>query len=585
MIYLTQAETTAGDQTITTSQFSGTNLYEQGVDEADRLKFDGEYLYLSEESYFPVSDSSGQTATRIMLTEPAQANAQEIARIPNSDNMASKGLYFVEDGEDKRLLRLSATEYAYAYESFVEEDWNWHSGKSEVIVFDVNEPSSPASLWKIEFEGNLEGSRRIGNKLYLVSRFVPGIDGLNYNPQSDKEKRENELLIQTTPLSDLLPHYQLNNGAINLLVEAEDCLVAEDIESTHGYADIITLTSINLSDMKLESSICLNTNVHGIYSSPENIYLGASGDVSWFDWDSEEATTIHKFALTNNGVEYRASGQLEGSLGWADPSMRMSEYQDDLRVVTSEWKNGQPTHKLSILREMEGELSLRSQLPNDQAPEAIGKPGEDIFAVRFVEDKAYIVTYERMDPLYQLDLSNPDAPRILSELEMPGFSRYLHPISEGWLIGMGQHVVDNQFAGFKVELYDLRDPSDPQVKDTQIIGSNGSWSEVLWDMKAFSSVSFTPDSMQIAIPVHSYSESDGWVDTSLHLFVLDGLESGEIGMQSQGVMLNASSQDLEYELHWGRARSLLHQDAVYYLQGNQLKASLQDDFHNVIGPF
>ena len=64
--------------------------------------------------------------------------------------------------------------------------------------------------------------------------------------------------------------------------------------------------------------------------------------------------------------------------------------------------------------------------------------GERIRAVRFVGDTAYVVTFRQIDPLYTVDLSDPAAPKVLGQLELLGFSAYLHPLGNGLLLGVGQ---------------------------------------------------------------------------------------------------------------------------------------------------
>ncbi|WP_197472961.1 beta-propeller domain-containing protein, partial [Oleiphilus sp. HI0123] len=87
-------------------------------------------------------------------------------------------------------------------------------------------------------------------------------------------------------------------------------------------------------------------------------------------------------------------------------------------------------HRLHTINIDDTELNLNATIPNESAPEAIGKPGESIYSVRFDGDKAYIVTFRQIDPFYVLDLSNHDSPRVAGELELPGFSNYLHPFGD-----------------------------------------------------------------------------------------------------------------------------------------------------------
>ena len=123
--------------------------------------------------------------------------------------------------------------------------------------------------------------------------------------------------------------------------------------------------------------------------------------------------------------------------GGGQSQLRLSENDEFLRVVTTDYSDSNPVHRLSILSEQGGELSNIATLPNESQPEAIGKPGEDVYAVRFTNDKAYIVTFERTDPLYVIDLTDNAQPEIIGSLEIPGYSSYLHPLSNNYLLGIG----------------------------------------------------------------------------------------------------------------------------------------------------
>ncbi|MCW8880157.1 MAG: beta-propeller domain-containing protein [Kangiellaceae bacterium] len=591
-VYDDLVEANVAAASASSGHFSTTNLHESGVDESDRLKYDGEYMYLIKDHYYPVAEGKGELAVSILETDSENASAEPVGSINRSSSeLVNIGLYLEQNTRGEYLVSLSSTRFYYWFDFLIDIGFNWHSGKSLIELHNIQDKANPQLDWQIEIEGNLEGSRKINNKLYLITRFVPSIEGLNFNPQTEQEKQANELLIRNTSVNNLLPSYRINQGELQSLVAADDCLVAGEPESTEGYADIITLSSFDLETQELESSVCLNANVHGIYSSVNNLYIGASANVDW--WGGSGGTSIHKFALLENGVTYRASGFVQGGLGWNDPALRMSELNDDLRIVTSEQlTNGTDIeNRLFVLRDdNSGQLNVIGQLPNQGRPSAIGKPGEDIFAVRFVENDAYIITFERVDPLYHISLEEPMDPYIVSELEMPGFARYLHPISENWLLGIGRHIENGNQTGVKVELYDLRDAEAPQVVDTQIIGGRGSWSEAEGDLRAFSILAVDDDTLQLTVPV-SRSETNTetgyqeWRDNGLYLFEISGLQTEDLRLIQQGALISETSDDSSYPLHWGQGRGVLHDQAIYFYQGNQLWGALQGDLSIRNGPY
>jgi uncharacterized secreted protein with C-terminal beta-propeller domain len=555
-------------------QFSTTNTHELNVDEADRIKYNGEYLFQVVEGGYS-DEGEVDNAVRILRTDANNATLEEIASLLNESQDLDFTELYLRD-EASQLVAIKQTIFTHWGAFLTDSDWLWQSGKAEIQLYDIQQPEQPTQTWNIEIEGNLEGTRRIGNMLYLVTRYVPNIQDINYSAQNQQDKIINERLILDTPVSDLLPHYQVNDGAVRPLVNASDCFVAEGGDITEGYADVITISAINLDSQELAGSTCLNANVSGIYASTNSLYIGGSDYASWFE--HSQFTVVHKFSLSDGQVNYKASKAVPGYLGWSDPAFRMSEHLGNLRIMTTSYSNfgGEPTHQLSILTEDgSNQLSQISQLPNAENLEPIGKPGEELFAVRFAGNKGYAVTFEQIDPLYVLDLSDPESPYIAGELEMPGFSRYLHALSEDWLLGIGNQVVDGIQQGVKVELYDIRDISNPKVQDTVLIGELGSFSEANNDLRAVSFVNYSDLVQRFSLPVISYSQVDEqaypkWSDSSLHQFELISDLENEMTLSVVGKM---TAEQADENTNWPQVyygqRAVLHNNAVFYLYGDE----------------
>ena len=599
LVLATASESDSGNSS-TRSSFSTTNVHEIGVDEADRLKYNGEYLFTVAQAGYDLPTIKAPEADtqinsiRILKTDLNAITATEVAVIENDSEEVNITDVFLRSAENQ-LISVANTQF-YAWESIlVDSDWSWTSGKTEIQLYDITNPEVPSTQWKIEIEGNLEGSRRVGNQLYLVTRYIPDIAELNYDAITEEEKKANELLILNTPISNLLPHYQTNDGAIRSLVSAEECLVAEDIHNTDGYADLVTLTAIDLDNQSISSSVCLNANVQGIYTSTSGFYIGSTSSDPWLEFSN--LTAIHKFALNNGDLEYRASASLPGFLGWNDPSFRMSEYNGDLRIITSDFQDffTNPEHHLTILREdASNQLQVVSSLPNSTNPEAIGKPGEDIYAVRFSGERAYIVTFERIDPLYVLDLSNPSEPIIAGSLEIPGFSRYLQEIEDGWLLGIGYQIENTRQQGLKVELYDVRDIAEPKVTSSLFYGGAGTHSEALWDLRAISLLNIDENSKRLTLPIDIWEKDENgfnnWIESGLFGINIDKNEVGEISLSSNGKLITENvnsdaSQPQNYPYNSGIGRSVLHGDVIFYLNGNHIYTSQWDNWSQTQGPF
>ena len=129
--------------------------------------------------------------------------------------------------------------------------------------------------------------------------------------------------------------------------------------------------------------------------------------------------------------------------------------------------------------------------------------GEEIYAVRFVGEVGFVVTFEQTDPLYALDLSDPADPRVTGELKIPGYSAYLHPVGGELLLGIGQSGTDSgQVTGSQASLFDVGDLSDPQRVDKLEL-ARGQWSSSAaeFDHHAFA---YVPDRELALVPVSSY---------------------------------------------------------------------------------
>jgi uncharacterized secreted protein with C-terminal beta-propeller domain len=138
--------------------------------------------------------------------------------------------------------------------------------------------------------------------------------------------------------------------------------------------------------------------------------------------------------------------------------------------------------------------------------------GEQIYAVRFIGDIGYVVTFRQVDPLYIVDLSDPADPRVAGELKIPGYSAYLHPVGDGLLLGIGQDADSSgRTTGLQASLFDVSDPANPVRIDSEGFGT-GATSEVEYDHHAFSF--FSGDSLAV-LPIDSYTYGAG-VNSEFH---------------------------------------------------------------------
>jgi len=239
-----------------------------------------------------------------------------------------------------------------------------------------------------------------------------------------------------------------------------------------------------------------------------------------------------------------------------------------------------------VLREAGRSLSKVATLPNSARPAAIGKSGEQVFAVRFVGDRGYIVTFRFADPLYVLDLHDPADPAIAGQLEIPGVSSYLRAVGSSYLLGVGQDVVNGRRGGVKVELFDVSDIAHPQSLGAKVFGNTGSWSEALNDPHALTFLEKpAPDaSLRLMLPIDVYDVPTSsptlfnWRYSGLHVLEVAGIQGTSPQLRYHGLLETADSSTSQYAPRALPERGVLHDDAVFAVSGEQVYSKRWGEF-------
>ncbi len=569
------------------ADFSITNTQEQGVDEADRIKYNGDTLFLA--AYAEWRDEQQVPAGVRVLERQTDFSLAESALLPLAEEFANiDGLY----ERNGHLAVLSNSSVMYTLSSFAPEPWFPVEHKLSLDIYDTSIPSSPVVKGRIKIDGTMLSSRRIGDDLYIVNGYTPAVDDLNPAAETEKDLLENYLTILDTPIDNLMPKIYVDNDQGRPLNQASDCMIPQKATDKDGYAHIITVLRINMTDLTDIHASCISAKAEVMYMSQSNLYLTSS---------YENQTVLHKVSLDED-LTYQATGSVPGIIGWrSSPNLRLSEHEGYLRILSSDYSSEQPIHQLSILQQQANQLTVVGQLPNQQRPEPIGKPGEDVYAVRFFADRGYVVTFERIDPLYVLDLASAEDPKVLGELEIPGFSSYLHPLDNGYLLGVGQQVnireipangelIDPVIApvtqeGMKVSLFDINDPSQP-VEINSIVRAN-SYTPVEYDYRALTVLN-TDGFYQFALPVESWGADSiderriWWSRSSLSLLEVDtNRETPELIQRS---VVSAPVNEGHY-IYGGTDRSVIHGSQVYYIHGNQVWRTSWEEEGDVFGPY
>jgi hypothetical protein len=211
------------------------------------------------------------------------------------------------------------------------------------------------------------------------------------------------------------------------------------------------------------------------------------------------STVIHEFSIAGSApATYLASGAVRGHLL---DDFSLSEHGGVLRVATTD--GGARPRGLGP--DSESFVTVLRQDGADLVP--VGQVGglghgEQIQAVRFVGDVGYVVTFRQTDPLYLVDLSDPAQPRVRGELELLGFSAYLHPVGDGRLLGIGQDAGDDgRRTGAQVALFDVSDLDHPRLVSKVALPQG--WSQVEQDYHAF--LWWAPARLA-ALPLQLYGE-------------------------------------------------------------------------------
>ena len=321
----------------------------------------------------------------------------------------------------------------------------------------------------------------------------------------------------------------------------------------------------------------------GAYFSSDALYL------TQVDYDSPSdsyRTYLHKFDLGNT-LAYAGSGRVEGALFLGGQSdFRISGAADYVRLVTTRYTGDDADrldHSLFVLQAdpREKKLNTVGQIPNDMRSDEIGKPNEDLYGVRFVGSRAYLVTFERTDPLYTIDLSDPTDPYIVGALEVTGFSNFLHPVTDDLLLGLGQSE-DNEV---KLELFDISDFESPRSQGVLTLGQDLDWgfSAAEFDRHAFSYLAGT-NTDRFTLPLSGYRRGNPGY--------LERLQMLEIRNKDQAA--GASLIDLGYLSAKGLApgeypdsslsRGVISGDAVYFINGANVFSAFWNDPFNQSGP-
>ena len=582
--------------------FSATNVQVAGVDEADHWKFNGKHFYY-------LSRASDNTSEVKVLQ--AGASPESLGVIPldiSADNL------FVDHDN---LTAISANNYfagigdAFVTDALWGNPYGFGDQNLALQSFDISgvegglEPV--LATLDIEIEGVLVGTRKIGDHVYIVSRFTAAIPDWIFYPQTDADVAANALLLEQVTLADLVPTITVNGVSESLTGTGGCYTLASEVEGS-GYPILSSITRIDITSGDF-SNACIAAPASGLYLTASSAYLfnhtydysptPNDGPVTDSTAAGTLKTHIHKVQLGDT-LTYVGSGLADGSASCNVSSFCFGELADgSLALVTTLFADD-IEHQLTVLAP--GDLSELARLPNADQPAAIGKPGELLYAARFLQDRVYLVTFAKVDPLYVIGLSDPANPEILGELEVPGYSDYLLPIGEELLVGVGRDAALGAsgitwYQGVKVDLYDVADVTSPTQLDSFVLGKRGSSTPVEYHPKALSALA-TEDGLRFVLPVRINAEepqgvgfnSDpesqfyGYSYTGFQGFEVDipGGNQAAMTLMPPAVVHQANDIDVYAPYSQYQERSTLVGDQLYYFYGGRVFIGDWSDTASVI---
>ena len=585
--------------------FSGTTLQEAGVDEADLIKSDGVQVF----SLDPAA--AGGAERNVLRRQRLSATAVGAALIPVdtlllpfSANVRGTGAYL--DAERKQLVALGEGSRGWGIYDAWFAPQSWGQGATEVVLIDTADAAQMQTRRTLRMSAQLIGSRRLGSTLYLVMRSYPLVPGLDPGWPAEKTAA-NQALVDSLQATQLLPTLSVDGGAAQPLVQASSCFTQE--KNAVKSADIVTVVAIDLAAAThRHAARCFTGGTEAFYMSDQSLYLATTRSVYTYSgaipvYAAQTSTDLHKFALAGLDIAYRGSGNVTGHLGFDQnrKSFRMGEHNGALRVITQTaptWGGWFPLPvisvsapvespgRLTILQESAGALASVSELPNAARPGPLGKPGEQLYASRFIGARGYLVTYRLTDPLYVLDLSDPTDPKVAGELQMSGYSDYLFPLTDTLLLGVGKDAIadgssgDGRFAwyqGVKLALIDLSDPAHPREAARSIIGRRGTDATVLRNHHGIA-MQTVGDTVRVSLPVNLHDTppplASGAV-SDYFLFTRTELQNFEINLSGQSLSARAALDSiLPGERDIGSDRALLWSNQVHYYQNGAWRSAI-----------
>ena len=541
---VTQNETESSmDSTEEKTDYSTTNVQVEGVDEADIVKTDGKYIYYVTSNKVIIANVEDENNLELS----SEIDYQDEEFYPNEIFIAENKLIVI--GNSRNNYNTLALDIAYT-----------GSVKEETIakVYKIENKSNPELEREIKIEGNYLTSRMIGDNIYFIANKY--LYSYLFRESEIEEMDEEEFKPKYTDTA---------------VSSTEQCIAYPDI---YYFPDSEDTSYLNIAGFNINNNEPANIDSYlgagnKIYSSQNNLYITKVKyeykDSTMYGYynNYDVNTYIYKFKLEDSKATYVNVGSVPGEVL---NQFSMDEKDGYFRIATTDrdnWNSETNKNNLYVLNE---DLQIIGKVEN------LAK-GEKIYSVRFMGNRAYMVTFVETDPLFVIDLSEPTNPIVLGELKIPGYSNYLHPYDENHIIGFGENTKVNKNGGvvtdgMKMALFDVTDPNNPTEMFSVNIGESGTYSELLYNHKA---LLFSKEKNIIAFPI-SISEEEGEYSTKLKFqgAIVYGLDL-ENGFTQKGTIAHMQIKDgyKDYDYTKRVERIIYINNNLYTLSPGLIKAT------------
>lgn len=471
--------------------YSTTNIQTEGVDEADITKTDGKFIYrLQGNQSLPrnsqtleiVSANKGKLKKTGTFTFDTENQITEFYLYQNMAIAIAQG-FITTPANSGKAADISGEEIADACAPISTDQF------TQILFIDIQDKEHPTKIGELTQSGYYVQSRLSEGYLYMVT----GEDALiEYDGKS----------------AISIPCVESKK------VPADHILIPEGTQNTA----FTTIASVDLKNIgQYADSRSILTSPDDFYMSQENIYLYNTKYIVPEKKATHytNRTEITKFHYSKGKLSGKAAGEIEGSI---KDSFAINEYNGKLRVVTSVKHSRRDTITDTIRNVLIGYQDNTEKEDNsvyvlDENLSVLGSitgiaENERVYSARFQGDIGYFVTYKETDPLFSVDFSDPEKPKLIGELKLPGFSEYLHFYSDTLLLGIGESGNGN----IKLSMFDISDPANVKETDKYVLKDMES-SPALYNYR---SVLIDPDKNIIGFSGEIWTESNYDVKQTSH---------------------------------------------------------------------